>query len=112
VADGVHPAMNGVQATVLDSPSNRPRSEARLEQLPPRHNAMLPPGELSNKTLIRPSRTLSTVCGLNARFGWHRAMLPLRGACGGSGTWRKARAFAPCQGFGLRCSAGGSPLSP
>ena len=80
--DRVDAAADAVQPAALEPVVDRPRADAELDQLPPRHDAMLPRGQVRDRSMqdFRPvasstphaSATARMVACRSARQGYVR----------------------------------------
>ena len=82
MADGIHPAMDRVQATAVDPMVDPPAPQ--LTQLSSRHHTMLPPGQVGNRRVNAPRPHFAPYLRVDCGHGGDGGRLAKQGARGGA----------------------------
>lgn len=89
MADGIHPAMDRVQAAAVDPMIDPPTPESQLTELSPRHHTMLPPSQVGNRHVNAPRPHFAPYFGVNCGHGGDGGRLATQCARGVRGVCRK-----------------------
>jgi hypothetical protein len=65
--NGIHTAIEGLKEAALQASLDFTRAEPRREKLPPRHNAVLPLGQVGDHAIRAPFTTYTVVNGALVR---------------------------------------------